>query len=537
MIQSQIETLPSEVNPEANRVHIFDTTLRDGEQSPGIALSIAEKVAIAQQLGKMGVDVIEAGFPINSEGEFKAVQAIARDVEGPVITGLARTHKGDIDKAAAAVVDSENPRIHTFISTSDIHIEHQLKTDREDVKRQAQAGVAHAVQLIGDKGQVEFSPMDATRADRDYTAEVVQIAIDEGATIINIPDTVGYAMPEEYKTLFEFLRREVKGSENVIWSVHCHNDLGLAVANSYAGLQGGARQIEGSINGIGERAGNVALEEIIMLVETRGRYEDGFRTGIDTTQIGPTSRMVSRLTGYPIPANKAVIGRNAFAHESGIHQDGALKERTTYEIMDPGSVGWEGEQIVPGKHSGRHGIVSILEKMPGFDKEAAAKTFDLFKGFRDKRGSVSKEQLVEIHEEAKRRIASGYEIHDYRIEASEDKKKAYVSLINNETGKQTESRAESDEGQTNIDGSVAAIIAAIAYANGVNYEVENFDHFSVGKGKSAIDKAVVDIRINGKTVRGQGLSTDTVKAAGLAYLDACKRAETAKAEKQRPVDN
>ncbi len=524
-----------ETNP-ANRIQIFDTTLRDGEQSPGIALSTDEKVLIAKQLGKLGVDVIEAGFPINSEGEFKAVQAIARNVEGPTIAGLARTHKGDIYRAAEAVIDSENPRIHTFISTSDIHIKHQLKTTREDVKGQAQAGVAHAVELLGDKGEVEFSPMDATRADCDFTAEVVQLAVEEGASVINIPDTVGYIMPQEYKGLFEFLRREVRGAEDVTWSVHCHNDLGLAVANSYAGLEGGARQIEGSINGIGERAGNVALEEIIMLIETRGRSVDEFHTGIDTREIGPTSRMISRLTGYPIPPNKAVVGRNAFAHESGIHQDGALKERTTYEIMKPEDLGWEGEQIVPGKHSGRHGIISLLESMPGFDREAAAKTYDLFKGFRDKRGTVSQEQLIEIHEEAKRRIASGYELTDYSVESSEDKKQASVVLKSIDTEKELSGYALSDEGQTDIDGSVAAIIAAVANASRISYEVENFKHFSVGKGKSAIDKAVVEIRINSETVIGQGLSTDTVKAAALAYVDAVKRAKDAKG-KRAVVDN
>lgn len=519
----------SELDPK-NRVHIFDTTLRDGEQSPGIALSIDEKVTIAKQLGELGVDVIEAGFPANPNGdEFPAVQAVAQNVEGPEVAALARIHRGDIEKAVAAVSDAHRPRIHTFISTSDIHIEHQLKTDREDVKNQARAGVAYAKQLMGDHGVIEFSPMDATRADWDYTGEVVQTAVDEGATVINIPDTVGYTKPEEYKAFFEFLRSEVKSDNELTWSVHCHNDLGLAVANSYAGIVGGARQIEGSINGIGERAGNVALEEIIMLIETRDRPDGKYFTNINTQEIGPTSRLVSRLTGYPIPANKAVVGSNAFSHESGIHQDGVLKERSTYEIMKGEGVGWEGETLALGKHSGRAGIVGILEQTPGFDKELVAHTLKLYKGFEEKVGQVSKEQLIEIHEEAKRRKASGYEIEDYEVRTSENLKEAEITLTSLETQKQLEGSSKHDPEQAKIDGGVAAIISAVADATGVEYEVEEFNHRSIGKRKSAIDKAVIEIRINGRTVIGQGLSTDTVKAAGLAYLDAIKRAGKAKA--------
>lgn len=518
-----------ELDP-SNRVQIFDTTLRDGEQSPGIALSTNEKVAIARQLEKLGVDVIEAGFPINSTGEFEAVQSIARSVGGPVVAALARTAKGDIDKAAEAVADAERPRIHTFISTSDIHIESQLKTDRQDVLGQAKASVAYAKELIGDNGQVEFSPMDATRADKHFTAEVVQEAVNEGAEVINIPDTVGYTKPDEYGNLISFLKSEVKAPHEIIWSVHCHNDLGLAVANSYAGIQAGARQVEGSINGIGERAGNVALEEIIMLVSTRGD-DEGFHTSINVKEIGDTSRMVSRLTGYPIPANKAVVGRNAFAHESGIHQDGVLKDRSTYEIMDPEAVGWDSEQIVIGKHSGRSAVISVLEKLPGYDKEAALKTFHLFKGFRDKRGTVSTEQLIEIHEEAKRRLGAGYEIEDYEVNTSDKPKVGEVTLCNSR-GEVLKGSVKHHPRQTEIDGAVAAMVSAVAEATNTHYEVENFNHSSIGKGMSAIDKAVIEIRINGETVIGQGLSTDTVKAAGLAYLDAIRRARDAKS-----VDN
>src|SRR5829696_7318844 len=303
---------------DPDRVVIFDTTLRDGEQSPGISLNTTKKLEIAHQLARLGVDVIEAGFPIASPGDFEAVRAIARDVHGPVIAGLARAHAADVERAAEAVRDSERPRIHTFISTSDIHIEHQLQSTREDVKGQARAAVAHARSFVSD---VEFSPMDATRADVEFTAEVLQIALDEGATTINIPDTVGYATPQEYAAFLGRLYELVPGLHDVVLSVHCHDDLGLAVANSLAGVQAGARQVECAINGIGERAGNASLEEIVMLLATRSAHL-GYSTGINTREIARTSRMVSRLTGYPVQPNKAIVGRNAFAHESGIHQDG-----------------------------------------------------------------------------------------------------------------------------------------------------------------------------------------------------------------------
>src|SRR5215472_14563677 len=325
----------------AKRVLIFDTTLRDGEQSPGISLNKQEKLEIAHQLARLGVDVIEAGFPITSPGDFEAVQTISRSDFGPahppIIAGLARTHVGDIDAAYNAVKDASRPRIHTFISTSDIHIQYQLQTTRDDVKGQARAAVAHAKEYVDD---VEFSPMDATRADVEFTAEVCQIAIDEGATTINIPDTVGYTMPLEFTAYLEQLYTLIPDLRNVVLSVHCHDDLGLAVANSFAGLMAGARQVECAINGIGERAGNASLEELVMLLHTRQR-DVGLHTGAVTTEIARTSRLVSRLTGYPVQPNKAIIGRNAFAHESGIHQDGVLKERTTYEIMDATTVGLE----------------------------------------------------------------------------------------------------------------------------------------------------------------------------------------------------
>ncbi|HEV2076138.1 MAG TPA: 2-isopropylmalate synthase, partial [Thermoleophilaceae bacterium] len=337
---------------ERNRVRVFDTTLRDGEQSPGISLSTQEKVEIAHQLGRLGVDVIEAGFPITSPGDFESVQAIARQVEGPVICGLARTSAQDIDAAWNAIRDAERPRVHTFIATSDIHIERKLQTTREDVKGQARAAVAHARGYTDD---VEFSPEDGSRSDLEFMAEVIAIALEEGATTINVPDTVGYTMPGEYAAMFDELYRLVPGLGDVVVSVHCHDDLGLAVANSLAGLRAGCRQVECAVNGIGERAGNASLEEIVMLLRTRGASHRLW-TGVETREIARTSRLVSRLTGYPVQPNKAIVGRNAFAHEAGIHQDGVLKERTTYEIMDAETIGLERNQIVLGKHSGRHAL-------------------------------------------------------------------------------------------------------------------------------------------------------------------------------------
>ena len=378
---------------EANRVEIFDTTLRDGEQSPGISLNTQEKVEIATQLARLGVDVIEAGFPITSPGDFEAVQAIARTVEGPVVCGLARTHMADIEAAWGAIKEAERPRIHTFISTSDIHIEHQLQTDREDVKGQAKAAVAHARELCED---VEFSPMDATRADVEFTAEVCAIAVAEGAGVINIPDTVGYTTPAEYTAYLRRLYELVPGLADVRLSVHCHDDLGLAVANSFAGVLAGARQVECAVNGIGERAGNCSLEEIVMLLRTR-RVDHGLDTSVETTELARTSRMVSRFTGYAVQLNKAIVGRNAFAHESGIHQDGVLKERTTYEIMDARDVGLDSNSIVLGKHSGRHALKDALQEL-GFRVEGNAlnQAFKAFKELADKKKQVTALDLEAI---------------------------------------------------------------------------------------------------------------------------------------------
>src|SRR6201993_4683081 len=401
---------------DPSRVLIFDTTLRDGEQSPGISLNTQEKLEIAQQLARLGVDVIEAGFPITSRGDFEAVQTISRTVEGPVIAGLARTHVADIDAAWGAVKDAGRPRIHTFISTSDIHIVHQLQTTREDVKGQARAAVSHARELCED---VEFSPMDATRPDVDFTAEVVAIALEEGATTINTPDTVGYTMPHEYSAYLAKLYELIPDLRNVVLSVHCHDDLGLAVANSFAGVLAGARQVECAINGIGERAGNASLEEIVMLLHTR-QADVGLHTGAVTKELARTSRLVSRLTGYAVQPNKAVVGRNAFAHESGIHQDGVLKERTTYEIMDATTIGLETNSIVLGKHSGRHALQQALADL-GFavSGQTLNVAFKRFKEIADKKKQVTAMDLEALlTDELREDAALGYSLEWFEVEAS-----------------------------------------------------------------------------------------------------------------------
>jgi 2-isopropylmalate synthase len=495
---------------DADRVLIFDTTLRDGEQSPGISLNKQEKLEIAHQLARLGVDVIEAGFPITSPGDFESVQAIAREVEGPVICGLARTSKQDIESAWGAVRDAGRPCIHTFISTSDIHIEHQLQSTREDVKGQARAAVAQAKEYTD---TVEFSPMDATRAEPEFTAEVIQIAIDEGATTINIPDTVGYTMPHEFTAYLERLYELVPGLREVVLSVHCHDDLGLAVANSFAGVLAGARQVECAINGIGERAGNASLEEIVMLLRTR--YPSiGLDTAITTQEIARTSRLVSRLTGYPVQPNKAIVGRNAFAHESGIHQDGVLKERTTYEIMDATTVGLQANSIVLGKHSGRHALRKALEEM-GFelDGQALNTAFKRFKEIADRKKSVTAMDLEALVTDELREEVSGYALEWFEVDASSRRPphaKVSVSLP----------QGGSAQGSFTGDGPIDAVFQAINSASGVEAKLSEFTIGAVTEGQDALGEVSVVVEVDGATGAGQGVSTDIIDAAARAYVRA-----------------
>jgi 2-isopropylmalate synthase len=501
---------------EDNRVIIFDTTLRDGEQSPGISLNSAEKLEIAHQLARLGVDVIEAGFPIASPGDFEAVRAIAREVHGPVITGLARAHAADIERAADAVREADRPRIHTFISTSDIHIEHQLQSTRADVLGQARAAVAHARSFVED---VEFSPMDATRADVEFTGEVVAAAIEAGATTVNIPDTVGYAMPQEYAAFLERLYELVPPLRDVVLSVHCHDDLGLAVANSFAGVRAGARQVECAVNGIGERAGNASLEEIVMLLHTRAA-DVGLVTGVQTREIARTSRLVSRLSGYPVQPNKAVVGRNAFVHESGIHQDGVLKERSTYEIMDAASVGVDDvSSIVLGKHSGRHALKSALEEL-GFTVEGHAlnTAFKRFKEIADKKKQVTAMDLEALVTDELREEMASYGLEWFDVEASSRRPPHATVAIRRPDG-------EVVQGNFTGDGPVDAIFRAINAAVRREARLREFRIDSVTAGQDALGEASVVLEVAGQSAAGQGVSTDIIEAAALAYVRAMSNAE------------
>jgi 2-isopropylmalate synthase len=389
-----------------DRVRIFDSTLRDGEQAPGIALDPEQKVAIATQLARLGVDIIEAGFPISSPGDFRAVTRIAQEVQGPTIAALARAQGQDVDRAWEAIKDAADPRIHVFLATSPIHMEHKLRMNEEEVLATVKSNVARARDFTEN---VEYSPEDATRSDPAFVVAVCQAAVDAGATTINIPDTVGYATPSDYGDLIRRVVQEVKGDrQDVVVSAHCHNDLGLAVANSLAAVEAGARQVEGAINGIGERAGNTSIEEVVMALRVRADAY-GVGVGVTTEEIYETSRLVSEQTGYPVQYNKAVVGRNAFAHESGIHQHGVLRERTTYEIMDPMAVGMGNSVIVMGKHSGRaafkHSLGQLGIEVSDTVFEAA---FNRMKEVADHSGEVSPEQIRDIVEE----VASGIEVLD-----------------------------------------------------------------------------------------------------------------------------
>ena len=512
-----------------DRVFLFDTTLRDGEQSPGISLSGAEKLEIAQQLARLGVDIIEAGFPIASPGDFDAVQTIAREVHGPVVCGLARAVPADIERCWEAIRDAERPRIHTFCSTSDIHIEHQMQNTREDVLGLTRASVAQARELCED---VEFSPMDATRSEVEFTAQVLQVALDEGASTINIPDTVGYAVPEEYAAFLTRLYELVPDLRNATLSTHCHNDLGLAVANSLAGAEAGARQIECAINGIGERAGNASTEEIIMALQVRGRRLGGLWTGASSQEISRTSRLVSRLTGYPVQPNKAIVGANAFAHESGIHQDGVLKNRETFEIMDARSVGLAHNQLVLGKHSGRAALRAALEEL-GYelDGQALNQAFTRFKELADRKKDVSALDLEALVTDELRETAGGsYHFVSYALNVVDGRPPHATVQVR-------EPNEDVVEGSFSGDGPIDAVFRAINSATGVDVRLREFRVGAVTGGQDALGEVtvVVELGADGAPIRsdlpgtesgdrvtgaGQGVATDIIKAAAIAYVRA-----------------
>lgn len=495
------------------KIYIFDTTLRDGEQTPGVSLNINEKVEIAKQLKALGADIIEAGFPIASKGDFEAVKAVSQNVKGPVIVGLARATRQDIDTAWEALKYAQNPRIHTFIATSDIHMEYKLKMEPDEVLKKACEMVKYAKSICP---SVEFSPEDGSRTRPEFLYRVLEGVIDAGADVVNIPDTVGYMIPEEFGALIKGIRENVPNIGKAVISVHCHNDLGLAVANSLAAIENGAEQVECAVNGLGERAGNAALEEIVMAIGTRSGYYK-CHTDIVTQQITRTSNLVSHLTGVQIQINKAVVGANAFAHESGIHQHGVLNCRETYEIMTPESVGLKKNFIVLGKHSGRHAFEQRLMEL-GYDKLDAKKineAFEKFKDLADKKKSISDEDIQAIVNQEVFQIPENYKLEYYQISSGN-------SIISTSTVKIRVSDKLVEEAACG-DGPVDATFNAIEKAAGI--DVKLYDYFlkAVGSGKDALGEVTIKIEKDDRIFSAKGISTDVVEASAKAFVNAINK--------------
>ncbi len=497
------------------KVLIFDTTLRDGEQSPGVALTAADKMEIAKQLEKLGVDIIEAGFPRTSPGDFEAVEAIAREIKGSQIAGLAHADPDAVDACWNAVKGGVQPRIHVFLSSSDIHIMHQLAKDKETVLEMARTMVARAAGYCSD---VEFSPMDATRSDRDFVYWMLEQCIEAGATTVNIPDTVGYTVPEEFVAFLNDIKEHVPNIHKARISVHCHNDLGLAVANSLAAVRAGARQIETCINGIGERAGNAALEEVAMAIKTRGDYL-GVGTNINTKELYRTSRLVSTLTGMSLQPNKAIVGANSFRHQSGIHQDGVLKMRQTYEIMDAKDIGWPsgGGEIVLGKVSGRHGFKSRLEEL-GYDltEEELSRAFLAFKELADKKAEIDDRDLEAIVADKLRTATELYHLDFVQVSCGDHASPtASVRLI----GPDGSVKADAALGT----GPVDAVYRAINRIVGVDNELTEFAVKSVTEGIDAQGEVTIRVEAGGRSYVGRSADTDIIVASAKAYMNALNR--------------
>lgn len=495
-----------------NRVHIFDTTLRDGEQSPGASMDIEEKLLLAKQLERLKVDVIEAGFPISSEGDFESVKRVAEEVQTVTIAGLARANKMDIDRCWEAVRHSPKPRIHTFIATSDIHLKYKLKKTREEVLKDAREAVRYAKSLCPD---VEFSAEDASRSNLDYLCAVLQAVIEEGATVVNIPDTVGYAIPEEFGSRIRYIRSKVSNLDSAILSVHCHNDLGLAVANSLIAVQNGARQVECTINGIGERAGNASLEEIVMALHTR-KDLFGLETGIQTEEIWPSSALLTNLTGLMVQANKAIVGRNAFAHEAGIHQDGVIKEKSTYEIMMPETVGIKENKLVMGKHSGRHAL-RLKYKSLGFELTQAEieKAYVLFKKVADRKKEVFDEDLVVIVRDGLRTYPEAFKLK-YIQSSGGNQIIATATIVLEKDGVSYQDSATGD-------GPVDSALKAIDRITGMTGQVQEYTVHSVTSGKDAVGEVFMRVEFGNVAFIGKAASTDVVDASARAYLNAVNK--------------
>jgi 2-isopropylmalate synthase len=495
-------------------IKIFDTTLRDGEQSPGASMNVEEKITLAKQLARLGVDIIEAGFAISSPGDFEAIKRIGAEVEGPVICSLARARKEDIDRAWEALKEAPKRRIHTFHSTSDIHLKHQYRISREEAFKRSVEMVKHARSYVDD---VEFSPMDATRTDVSYLHEVVEAVIEAGAKTVNIPDTVGYATPEEFGALIRGIRDKVRNIDKAVISVHCHNDLGLAVANVLAAIRNGAEQVECTVNGIGERAGNCSMEEVVMALRTRKDFF-GADTRIITEEIMRTSRLVTKITGITVQPNKAIVGANAFAHESGIHQDGLLKERTTYEIMRPESIGLVKTNLVLGKHSGRHAFRDRLKQM-GYDlsDDDLNKAFERFKHIADQKKEVFDEDLEAIVSDEMQQIQEVFVLKHLRAESGTGlTPTATVAMeVNGQAVKQTGTG----------DGPVDAVYRMIAHMTGTKSKLDAYLVKGITGGTDALGEVTVKVEEEGKKVAGHGADTDIIVASAKAYVNALNKLE------------
>ncbi|MDD5510292.1 MAG: 2-isopropylmalate synthase [Dehalococcoidales bacterium] len=496
-----------------DRVIIFDTTLRDGEQAAGGALNIHEKLEIAKQLEELGVDVIEAGFPSSSPGDFEAVSLVAREVRAPVVCGLARAHPDDIDSAWEALKKAGQPRIHVFLSASDIHLTYQLKKSREQVLQTARDMVARAKRYTGD---IEFSPMDASRTDPEYLYQIVAAVIDAGATTVNIPDTVGYAIPGEFGSLIEGIFENVSNINRAVISVHCHNDLGLAVANSLEAVRMGARQVECTVNGIGERAGNASLEEVVMAIKTRRDFLK-LSTGVNTEQIYRSSRLVSEMTGFPVQPNKAIVGANAFRHESGIHQDGVIKMPITYEIIDPRTVGIPASSLVLGKLSGRHAFRERLAELGySLSDDDLSHAFGVFKELADKKKEVTDRDIEFIIAQELRTASEAYHLDCVQVSCGDKGiPTASVRLI----GPDGQVLADAALGA----GPVDAVYRAINRLVGVSNLLTEFSVKSVTGGIDAIGEVLIRIESDGVTYTGRGGDTDIIVASAKAYMNALNR--------------
>ncbi|MBC7334472.1 MAG: 2-isopropylmalate synthase, partial [Actinobacteria bacterium] len=493
----------------SRKIDIFDTTLRDGEQAPGIHLNVKEKLEIAEQLAKLNVDVIEAGFPVSSKSDFDAVRAISRKIKDRRIAALARANPKDIDAAGEALKEAKYPVIHTFISSSDIHLKYQLKKTREEVIELAQEAVKRCRKYTD---LIEFSAMDATRSDKEFLCRLFEVAIKNGAKVLNIPDTVGYALPDEFADLVDYVFNHTAGIENVIVSVHCHDDLGLAVANSIMAIEHGAQQVECAVNGIGERAGNASLEEVVMIIETRRKDLGGVYTDINIKEIMRTSSLVRSLTGYVVPPNKAIVGKNAFMHEAGIHQDGMLKDRSTYEIIKPEDIGLESSKLVLGKHSGRHAFKKRLEEL-GFTLSDSdlEKAFERFKALAEKKGSINDRDLKAIVEDEIREVREHFKLKYYKVVSGSDVEATSTVGI--------EVNGNLFEESSSGDGPIDASFRAIDKITGMKPKLVDYNIEAVSEGKDAIGSVRIVVSTDGFEVMGKGISTDIVEASIIAYVE------------------